>query len=106
VVAALFLAGCLVDAAVAPSGSVFGPLLAAVGFAATARGRLQVVVGWGVVALFTILTLFALTDDGQLGDRLARDDGGQTRAAALGALLVVSALCRIRQVRATNLPPN
>jgi hypothetical protein len=105
VVVALFLAGCLVDAAVAPSGTVFGPLLAAVGFAATATRRLPVVVGWGIVALFTLVTVVALAHEGGLGDRLARDDGGQTRAAALGALLVVSALTRIRPVRERTYHP-
>jgi hypothetical protein len=88
----LFLAGCLVDAAVAPRGTLVGPALLAVWFAATARDRLQAVAGWLVAAALAAGTVAAVADLGGIDVSVQKDDGGLVRAAALGVVLCVAGL--------------
>ena len=96
---ALFLVGCLLDAAFSPAGTVFCGLLLAAWFAGTRRGHVEVIIGWGAVAVLTLVTVVSLADHGEVGIRLARDDGSHTRAGALGGLLVLSGVLGCRSAR-------
>ena len=87
---ALFLAGSLVDAALAPAGTLVGPILVAAWFGrnrlAPRRGGDHVL----VTVLFTGLTVASLAYQG--GPELARDDGSVARSVALGVLFVAAGL--------------
>ena len=94
VAAGVFLAGCIVDAALAPSVTLFGPVLLAVGLALSARGRAEAVAGWLLVAAFTALTAASLADIAGvgIGAQIERGDGGLVRSPALGATLLAGGL--------------
>ena len=92
----LFVAGCVLDLFFAPSGTVFGPLLLAAWFAATATRRTEAIVGWLLVVGLGLVVVEAFTDVAELRDRLEYNQGGGTRAAALGVTLVVCGLLRLR----------
>lgn len=94
---ALFLAGSLVDAAFAPSGTLVGPTLVAAWFALTASRRAEAVTMYAVTAVFAGVTLASAA--GAVLDP-ARDDGGVARSVALGTLLVVAGLLAARGDRA------
>lgn len=87
---ALFLAGSLLDAALTPSGTLFGPTLLAGWFALTASHRAEAVSMSVITVVFTAVTLVSLAGEGGLD--LARDDGGFARSVALGVLFVVAGL--------------
>ena len=87
---ALFLAGSLVDAVLAPSGTLVGPALVAAWFALTASHRLEAASMYLLTALFTALTVASLV--GQGGPELARDDGSVARSVALGLVFVAAGL--------------
>lgn len=91
----VFLAGCLADAAFAPSGSLFGPALLAVWFAASARHRTQAVAGWLLAAALTTATVASITDLAGISSSVAKDDGGLARSAALGITLCVVGLASL-----------
>jgi Concanavalin A-like lectin/glucanases superfamily len=91
---ALFLAGSLVDAALAPSGTLVGPILVAAWFAVTASHRVEAASMYLITALFTGITVASLI--GQGGPELARDDGSVARSVALGLLFVAAGLFAAR----------
>ena len=85
---ALFLAGSLLDAALTPSGTLFGPTLVAAWYALTASYRAEAVSMSVITVVFTAVTLVSLAGEPALD--LARDDGGIARSVALGVLFVVA----------------
>jgi hypothetical protein len=87
---ALFLAGSLLDSALTPSGTLFGPTLLAGWFALTASHRAEAVSTSVITVVFTAVTLVSLAGEGGLD--LARDDGGIARSVALGVLFMVAGL--------------
>ena len=94
VAAGVFLAGCIVDAALAPSLTLFGPALLAVWLALSARDRAEAAVGWLLAAGFTALTAASLADVADLGIQAEaeRGAGGLVRSAALGVTLLAIGL--------------
>jgi hypothetical protein len=88
--AALFIAGSVVDAALAPSGTLFGPILVALWLARTASHRGAAATMYLLGAVLTAVSLVSLVDPG--GPDLSEDDGGVARSAALGLLLVTAGL--------------
>ncbi len=87
---ALFLAGSVVDAALAPSGTLIGVSLVALWYGATASHRGEAASMYLIAAVFTGLTVVSLAGEGGLEH--ARADGGTARSAALGVLLVTAGL--------------
>jgi Concanavalin A-like lectin/glucanases superfamily len=92
---ALFLAGSVIDVWLSSPGTVIGPCLVAVYYAATARRR-AVAVGMSAVAAL-LVAVTALSLAGDAGADLARDEGGVARSAALGLVLVVAGLLAARR---------
>ena len=80
----LFLAGSLVDAALAPAVLLVGPILVAIWLAVTAADRVEAATMCLLTAVFTAVSI------GSLADAVARTgaDGSVARSAALGVLLV------------------
>jgi Concanavalin A-like lectin/glucanases superfamily len=97
--AVMILIGCVVDAAVAPSVTLFGPALLAVWFAVSADDGAEATVGWLVTSALTLVTAASLIDAAGVGTRLQRDDGGLARSAALGVTLVAIGLVMLRRSR-------
>ena len=91
---ALFTAGSIVDAALAPSGTLIGPILVALWLARTASHRGTAATMYLLGAVFTAVSVVSLVDPG--GPDLTRDDGGIARSAALGLLLVTAGLLAAR----------
>ncbi len=89
-----FLVGCIVDAALAPSVTLFGPALLAVWLALSARGRAEAGAGWLLAAAFAALTAASLADIAGvgIGAQIERGDGGLVRSAGLGATLLAIGL--------------
>ena len=87
---ALFLAGSALDAAFSPAATLIGPTAVAIWFALTASDRGEATTFYLVAAVFTGVTVMALS--GQAGLELARQDGGVARSAAIGLLLVIAAV--------------
>jgi hypothetical protein len=85
---ALFLAGSLVDAALAPSATLIGPTLVALWLARTASHRGEAGIMYVLAAVFTAVTVVSVAGGGSL--EVAREDGGIARSMALGALLVTA----------------
>jgi hypothetical protein len=81
---ALFLAGSVVDAALAPSHTLIGPTLVAMWYALTASRRDEAAAICLLAAAFTGLTVASAA----AGLEPAHDEGGIARSAALGVLLV------------------
>jgi hypothetical protein len=90
-------AGCVVDAALAPAGTLLGPTVLAAWFAATASARAEAVIGWMCAAGLAGATAASLTVAGGAGAWTQRADGGLARAAALGAMLLVVGVARWRE---------
>lgn len=88
--AALFVGGCVLDAVFAPSGTLVGPALLAVWFAATARDRVQAVAGWFVAVALGAGTLAAVADLDGIAAAVQKDEGGLVRSVALGVTLCVA----------------
>jgi Concanavalin A-like lectin/glucanases superfamily len=95
--AGLLLVGCAVDAALAPSVTLFGLTLLAVWFALSADDRREAVVGWLVAGVLTTVTAASITDLAGVGSRMQRDDGGLARSAALGLALMAVGLVMLRR---------
>jgi len=91
---ALFLAGSGVDAALAPTVTLFGPALVAAWCALTASHRAEAMALYAITAVFTGATLVSIGGAGTLD--LGRDDGGVARSLALGVLFVVAGLLGAR----------
>jgi hypothetical protein len=89
---ALFAAGPVVDAALAPSGTVVGPTLVAVWHARTASRRDEAVSMYVISAVFAGVTVVSLAG----GPEVVRNDGGIARSAALGLVLVTAGLLGAR----------
>ena len=89
---ALFLAGSLVDAALAPSGTLVGPTFVAAWFALTTSPRVESAGMYLITALFAGVTVASMV--GQGGPELARNDGSVARSVALGLLFVAAGLFR------------
>jgi hypothetical protein len=88
---ALFLAGSLIDAALAPSGTLIGPTLVAAWYALTASHRGEAACIYVITALFVGVTVVSLASEGSL--EFARPgDGSIVRSMALGLLLVAAGL--------------
>ena len=92
---ALFLAGSLVDAALAPAAVLLGPILVAIWLAVTAADRVEAATMCLLTAVFTAMSIAAL------GDAVERAgaDGSVARSAALGVLLVCVGLLGARRAR-------
>ncbi len=90
----LFLAGSLVDAALAPSSTLVGATLVAIWFAVTASRRDEAVIMYVISAVFAGVTVVSLAGEG--GTELGRHDGGVARSAALGLLFVTAGLLSAR----------
>lgn len=91
---ALFLAGSVVDAALAPSGTLIGATAVAIWCGLTASHRSEAMIMYLIAAVFTGVTLTSLAGWGGL--ELARDDGGIARSMALGLLLVTAGVLGAR----------
>jgi hypothetical protein len=87
---ALFIAGSVVDAALAPSGTLIGPTLVALWLARTASHHRAAETMYLLGAVFAVVSVVCLVDPG--GPALAGDDGGIARSTALGLLLVTAGL--------------
>jgi hypothetical protein len=103
--AVMILVGCVVDALVAPSVTLFGPTLLAVWFALSADDGAEAAVGWLVTCALTLVTAASLTDLAGVGTRMQRDDGGLARSAALGVTLVAIGLVMLRRSRPSRREP-
>lgn len=88
----LFLAGSVVDAALAPSHTLIGPTLVAMWFALTASRRDEAASLCLLAAAFTGVTVTSVA----VGLEVAHDEGGIARSAALGLLLVGAGLLSAR----------
>jgi Concanavalin A-like lectin/glucanases superfamily len=97
--AVMVLVGCVVDAVVAPSATLFGPTLLALWFALSADDGAEARVGWLVTCVLTLVTAASLTDLAGVGTTMQRDDGGLARSAALGVTLVAIGLVMLRRSR-------
>jgi hypothetical protein len=90
---ALFIAGSVLDAAFAPSGTLIGPILVTLWLARTASHRGAAATMYLLGAVFTAVSVVSVVDPG--GPDLTRDDGGIARSAALGLLLVTAGLLAV-----------
>ena len=90
--ALLFVVGSFVDAALAPSGTLFGCILVALWLAATAPSRLERVGFVAAAVVGSVVTVVALGDASGVSLALMRNEGGTARTMMLGALLVLAAL--------------
>jgi hypothetical protein len=91
---ALFTAGSVADAALAPSGTLIGPILVALWLGRTASDRGAAATMYLLGAVYTAASVVSLIDPG--GPDLTRDDGGIARSTALGMLLVTAGLLALR----------
>jgi hypothetical protein len=89
---ALFLLGSLADAAIAPDGSLIGPMLVALWLAATAAARAERAALALAASACAGLTLASITDAAGLRNALSHNDGGTVRTVALGALFLLAGL--------------
>jgi hypothetical protein len=96
IAAAMVLVGCVVDAAFAPSATLFGPTLLAVWFAASASRQIEAASGWILAIALTAATAASLAGVAWFGIRMQKDDGGLARSAALGATLFVVGFVMLR----------
>jgi hypothetical protein len=95
----MILAGCLADAAIAPTGTLFGPALLAVWFAISARDRIQAVAGWLVAAALVAASVASITDRAGIRSSLEKHGGGLARSASLGITLCVIGLATLVTAR-------
>ena len=87
---ALFVAGSLADAALAPTGALIGPALVALWLAATASRRGETIAFLLCAAAFAGLTIASIAGIAGADEALASHDGAVARSAALGALFVLA----------------
>jgi hypothetical protein len=90
--ALLFAAGSVVDAALAPSGTLFGCLFVALWLAVTAPSKLERAAFVTAAVVCAVVTFVGLGDVAGASPVLARNDGATARTMTLGALLVLAAL--------------
>ena len=90
----LFLAGSIVDAALAPSGALVGPTLVAVWCGVTAPRPREAVIFYVLAAAFTAATVASLAGPDDLD---LSSDGSVARSAALGVVLVTLGLLGARR---------
>jgi hypothetical protein len=94
---ALFLAGSVVDAALAPAGTLVGPTLVAIWCARIASHRGERAIFYLIAAAFTAVTVVSLAGpDGNL----TNDGDATARSMAVGLLLVIIGLLGARHGRA------
>jgi Concanavalin A-like lectin/glucanases superfamily len=93
---ALFLAGCVMDAAFDPAVTVIGPMLAAAWCAYAAAGRAEALTMGVMGAAFACVTALSA---GSVELELGNGHGGVARSAALGLLLLAGGLLRLRRER-------
>ena len=94
---ALFLGGCVIDAAFSPSVTLFGPMLAAAWCGYAASGRAETVIMYAMAAAFVCVTVLSA---GSVEVELWDGHAGVARSAALGLLLLGAGVLRLRQDRA------
>ena len=92
---ALFTAGSVVDAGLAPSDALIGPILVAMWFALTTSHRGEAASMYLIAAVFTGMTVVSVAGLSDL--ELVHDDGGIARSAALGLLLITVGLLGTRR---------
>lgn len=97
--AALFVAGSVVDAAIAPSDTLIGPALVAIWCGAGSSRRGDRVSMYALAAAFGVVTILSIADPASL--LLPRDAGGVVRSAALGLLLAAAGLLTVRRTSRT-----
>ena len=90
--ALLFAAGSVIDAAFAPSGTLFGCIVVALWLAVTAPSRLERASFVTAAVACSVVTLVGAGDVAGASQALARNDGATARTMTLGALLVLGAL--------------
>jgi hypothetical protein len=101
-VPALFVAGCAVDAALAPTPALVAATLIAAWLGLTASDQFEARTMWLLATAFVAVSATSLTG----GIDLAGDEGGIARSAALGLLLVAIGLLGLRHVqRRSPRPP-
>ncbi len=98
---ALFAVGSLVDAVLAPTGTLVGPALVAVWLAATASRRAERAVFTGAAVVCAGLTIGSLTGIAGLATAIPAYDDAVARSAALGALLILAGLAALLSARRT-----
>ena len=101
---ALFGLGSLADAALAPAGTLAGPILVALWLTATAPSSVEVRAFLLFAAVAAALTLASLAGIGGADLLLSRYDGAVARSAALGALFVLAGLVGLRRRPAAPVP--
>src|SRR5262245_17669065 len=84
----LFLAGSVIDALLAPDGTLVGPTLVALWCALTAQRRVEAVGMLLLAAGLAATTAASLAGVGGLA--IGADDGGAARSAALGLVLLLT----------------
>jgi hypothetical protein len=92
---ALFVAGSIADALLAPSGTLIAVLTVATWLAATARHRIPRV----TLALCALACAGVTVAVLAAGDGLSHNDGATARSTALGALLVLATSAEVAAVR-------
>jgi hypothetical protein len=95
----MVLAAWVVDLALVPSTSLFGPTALAVWLATEARNRTQAVSGWLVAIALAGVTVASLAGIARVGTLAQPDDGGVARSAAVGLTLLVTGLAQLRPGR-------
>ena len=95
----LFVLGSVVDGALAPAGTLLGPMLVALWVAAMAADRRERALLLLAALACAAVSLLALAG----WDALSDNDGGTTRTGALGAVFVLAGVAAAR--RAWKLPP-
>jgi Concanavalin A-like lectin/glucanases superfamily len=97
---ALFVAGSLMDAALAPTAALIGPALVALWLAATASRRGEILAFLLCAAAFTGLTIASIAGVAGADEALSSHDGAVARSAALGALFMLAGVAPLVARRA------
>lgn len=95
--------GLVVDVAVLPSGTVFGPAALAGCLAARGPGRARVAL-LVLIAASVVISAASLADLGGLDVLLARSGGGGARGLAFGAVALVGSLDARSRRAGSNIP--
>jgi hypothetical protein len=98
---ALFVLGVIVDAAFAPTGTLFGPTLVALWLAATSASRMERTAFLLAAFACVGLSIASIADIAGIGDAFTHDDGGIARSAALGVMLLLASVGRFAPARPT-----
>jgi Concanavalin A-like lectin/glucanases superfamily len=95
IAAGMVLVGWVVDVALVPSTSLFGPVGLAVWLAVEATNRAQAVCGWILAIALAGVTVASLADIAGVGALLQPDDGGVARSAAVAVTLLATGLAEV-----------